>query len=268
MNSLFMTIIQTIKSQKWKLPRRVIRITLLVGILKFTAHFLGVEFLPLTSLFTAIISANIFLIGFLITGVLSDYKESEKMPGDLAVSLEAIADELAIMYMSKKQKIVKETILHTQSLTSNIVGWFHKKVKTTSLFEQIQGYNEYFLAFEPLTQANFIVRMKQEQSSIRRIITRIHTIRETSFSEAGYAIAEIISFLLITGMIFLKLDPFYENVFFVIFVSFILIYMVMLIKDLDNPFGYYKTDNMSEEVSLKPLSDLEKRIESLIARIK
>lgn len=262
------TLINTFTAQKWKLAYRVVRITLLVGILKFAVHYAGIEFLPLSSLFTAIISANIFLIGFLITGVLSDYKESEKLPGELAVSLEAITDELSIMYQSKKNKIIKQGIEHTYFLASSINDWFHKKVRTATVLEGIQGYNDYFLAFEPLTQANFIVRMKQEQTTLRRIITRIHSIRETSFNEAGYAIAEIISFLLIVGMIFLKLEPFYENVFFVIFVSFILIYMVMLIKDLDNPFGYYEEDSLSQEVSLKPLIDVQARIKGLSTKIK
>jgi hypothetical protein len=35
---------------------------------------------------------------------------------------------------------------------------------------------------------------------------------------------------------------------------------VMLIRDLDNPFGYYEKENYADEVSLKPLFDLEKRI--------
>jgi hypothetical protein len=50
--------------------------------------YLGAEFLSLSSLFTAVVSANIFLIGFLISGVLVDYKESEKIPGDMAASIE------------------------------------------------------------------------------------------------------------------------------------------------------------------------------------
>lgn len=264
---MVMSLIKAITSQKWKLTLRVLRITLLVTVLKLLAHYLNIEFLPLSSLFTAIISANIFLIGFLITGVLSDYKESEKLPGDLAVSLEAITDEMVIMYKNKKQLVIKQGIEHTLSLTTSIVNWFHKQEKTSVVGDKISGFNDYFLAFEPFTQANFIVRMKQEQTTIRRLITRIHTIRETSFNEAGYAIAEIISFVLVMGMVFLKLDPFYENIFFVVFVSFILIYMVMLIKDLDNPFGYYETDSLSQEVSLKPLFDVKARIKALITRI-
>jgi len=93
------------------------------------------------------------------------------------------------------------------------------------------------------------------------MINRIHTIRETSFLGTGYAIAEIITFILVAGLIFIKMDPFYESIFFVSFVSFILIYMIYFIKDLDNPFGYYeREDNLVEEVSLKPILDSQKRI--------
>lgn len=257
---------QLVRSQKWKLTLRVLRITLGITIIKLLIHYTNLEFLPLSSLFTAIISANIFLISFLITGVLSDYKESEKLPGELAVSLTAITDEMAIIYANRKKNIAKQGIKHISDLTSSLINWLHKKEKTDNIIKNITELNRYFLAFEPLTQANFIARMKQEQTNIRRLVTRIHTIRETSFNEAGYAIAEIISFVLILGMIFLKLDPFYENIFFVIFVSFILIYMVMLIKDLDNPFGYYEKDNLSQEVSLKPLLDLKKHLQALYTR--
>lgn len=56
----------------------------------------------------------------------------------------------------------------------------------------------YLPAFESLARANFIVRMKQEQSTIPGILIRIHTARETSFVSSGYAIAEAaMAFLII-----------------------------------------------------------------------
>ena len=247
-------------SQKWKLALKVLPFVALIIVLKFITHFVGVEFLPLSSLFTALISANIFLIGFLITGVLTDYKESEKLPGDLAVSIEAIIDECKIMYENKKAKEAKDCITYLSDFTESIIKWFHKEEKTVKIMEKITSLNEFFLAFESLTQANFIVRMKQEQSAIRKIITRIHTIRETNFNDAAYAIAEIITALIIVGLLFVKIDPYYESIFFIGFVSFILLYMIFLIKDLDNPFSYYGKKSLSGEVSLKPLTDLQKRL--------
>lgn len=246
---------------RWKLALKTIPFVAVIVLVKFLAHYFGYEFLTLNSLFTAIISANIFLIGFLISGTLVDYKESEKLPGDLSASLEAMADEGLIIYKNKKSQEAKDFLLKLSRFNTALIDWFYKKERTSSLLDKLLSFNDDFLAFENQTQANFIVRLKQEQNSIRKMINRIHTIRETSFLGTGYAITEIITFILTLGLIFIKMDPFYEGVFFVSFVSFILIYMIFFIKDLDNPFGYSVEDSLIEEVSLKPILDSQKRLE-------
>lgn len=260
---MFQKLLQKIPlHSRWRLALKTLPIVIVIVILKFPIHYFGYEFLNLNALFTAIISANIFLIGFLISGVLVDYKESEKLPGDLSSALEAIVDETQIIYKNKKSQDSKEFLHNILEFNRSLIGWFYKKEKTNSLMNKILKFNDYFLSFESQTQANFIVRMKQEQNSIRKMINRIHTIRETSFLGTGYAIAEIITCVLVVGLIFIKMNPFYESMFFVSFVSFILIYMILFIKDLDNPFGYSET-SLVEEVSLKPILDSEKRIETI-----
>jgi hypothetical protein len=249
-----------LKSGKWRLAFRVLPLVVIIILLKLIFHQAGCEFLNLNTLFGAIISANVFLVGFLISGVLVDYKEAEKIPGELSCSLEVLTDECNIIYRNKKSKVAIKLMSHIHDLTESILKWLNKKERTEAILRKITNLNDYFLALEQLTQANFIVRLKNEQHNLRRLITRIHTIRETSFNPAGYAIAEIISVIMCIGLIFTKIDPYYESIFFVAFVSFILIYMVMLIRDLDNPFGYYETESYADEVSLKPLLDLEKRI--------
>lgn len=248
-------------NSRWKLALKTLPFVVVIILLKFTAHRYGYEFLTLNALFTAIISANIFLIGFLISGVLVDYKESEKLPGDLASSLETMADEGLIIYKNKKSIEAKNFLIKLSELNSSMISWFYKKERTDSIMIKIRSFNDDFLLFENQTQANFIVRLKQEQNSIRKMINRIHTIRETSFLGTGYAIAEIITSILVFGLVFIKMSPFYESAFFVSFVSFILIYMIYFIKDLDNPFGFNEEESLVEEVSLKPLLDSNKRLE-------
>ncbi|MEI7603812.1 MAG: hypothetical protein WCJ19_02225 [bacterium] len=249
---------------KWKLAVKTLPFIVLIILIKLVIHFLGFEFLSLNSLFTAIISANIFLIGFLISGTLVDYKESEKIPGDLASSLETMADEGLIIYKNKKTAESKAYLNNLLAFTSSLIDWFYKREKTEAIMHKLHDFNDTFLSFETQTQANFIVRLKQEQNLIRKMINRIHTIRETSFLGTGYAIAEIITIILVVGLIFVKVEPFYESMFFVSFVSFILIYMIYFIKDLDNPFGYSQKENFVEEVSLKPVYDCKKRLEQYI----
>jgi hypothetical protein len=248
-------------NSRWKLALKTLPFVVVIVLLKFIAHYFGYEFLTLNALFTAIISANIFLIGFLISGVLVDYKESEKLPGDLSSCLETMADEGLIIYKNKKSIESKNFLLKLIDFNKALIDWFYKKEKTNNLMAKLKSFNDDFLSFESQTQANFIVRLKQEQNLIRKMINRIHTIRETSFVGTGYAIAEIITFILVFGLIFIKMSPFYESAFFVSFVSFILIYMIYFIKDLDNPFSYNEEDCLVEDVSLKPLLDSKRRIE-------
>lgn len=104
-----------------------------------------------------------------------------------------------------------------------------------------------------------MARLKQEQSNLRRILIRIHTIRETSFVASGYLLADLITILLCIGLVLVKIEPFYESLFFVSVISYLMIFLLMLIRDLDNPFGYYEHTS-SEDVSLKPLEDTVGRL--------
>ena len=248
---------------KWRLVFKVLPLVLAAILAKLTVHFVGWEVISLSPLFTAIVSANIFLIGFLISGVLADYKESEKIPSDIASSLETLADEAVIIFKNRKSEIPLKYLSHLAQFSHSIVNWFYKKERTSELMNKLFAFNEYFLEFESLTQANFIARLKQEQSFIRKTINRVHTIRETSFLQTGYIIAELITFVLVMGLVFIKIDPYYESIFFISFVSFILVYMIFFIHDLDNPFGYTEDDNLVENVSLKPILDADKRLATL-----
>lgn len=246
--------------RKWEIMINLIPIIMGIILLKYVFHFLGWEVISLTALFTSIVAGAIFLLGFLIAGVMADYKEGERLPGDLACSLEAIYDEASILDRFKRTPVTQEFIRYHLDLVISINDWFHRKVRTKDLMVKISRMNDYFYEFESITQANFITRIKQEQSVVRKAITRVHTIRETSFVQSGYAVVETLAFILIVGLLLLKLDPWYESLFVVGAVSFIILYMLFLIKDLDNPFDYNGDGGQGTEISLKPLQDLIERL--------
>src|SRR5512137_2349531 len=87
--------------QKWSIAFRIIPIVAFVGILKYLSHIYGFEFMELNALFTSLVAGTIFLIGFLITGVLSDYKESEKIPSELSATLKSLLDDTYTIYKAK-----------------------------------------------------------------------------------------------------------------------------------------------------------------------
>jgi predicted membrane chloride channel (bestrophin family) len=241
--------------KRFRLFARVLVVVAVIIALKLAAHWIGWEVISLNPLFSGIIAANVFLMGFLLSGVLTDYKESERLPGELACSIEAIADEARTIHRTKQAPVARKCFEHLLDLTGSIKEWFHRRHRTKEIMAKIDGLDEFFVAFEAHIQANFIVRLKQEQSNIRRMLVRTHTIRETSFISSGYVVAETTTLLLIAGLILSKIDPFYESLFFVGVISFLMVFLNLLIRDLDNPFGYSEGDSV-EDVSLKPLDDL------------
>jgi hypothetical protein len=246
--------------RKWHILFRILPLLAFIVALKLLFGYFGFEVISLSTLFTSLIAATTFLIGFLITGVITDYKESEKLPGELAASLEAIYDEAYIINKNKHSEYTKEFLEFQRGLIQSVEDWFFKKERTKKLMAKVSGLNDYFAGLEPLAQATFINRLKQEQTLIRRQITRVHTIRETNFIESAYAIVEALAFFVILGLLAMKQEPFYESAAFTIVVSFLVLYMLFLIKDLDNPFEYETYGESGSEVSLKPIHDLIKRV--------
>ena len=247
--------------QKWSIAIKVIPVLLVILVLKILAHKFGYEVIALNAIFTSLVGGTIFLIGFLLSGVLSDYKESEKIPGEIAASLESLYDEAYTISKTKDSKTAKDFLKYHKTFMNSLNDWFYKKEKTQSILKKISKMNEFFIELEKEgVQAGFIVRMKAEQNNLRKIVIRIHTIRDTDFIASAYAIVEALGIAISVGMILTKIEPFYQSLFFTMLVTFLISYMFFLIKDLDNPFDYSLHGESGTEVSLKPIHDFEKRI--------
>jgi predicted membrane chloride channel (bestrophin family) len=241
-------------NNRQRLLLRVSTAVLVVIAAKIIVHYLDWEALSINPLFSGIVAANVFLMGFLLSGVLSDYKESERLPGELSACLENLAQEVAGIRYAKPEAQVGPCLVLIARLSRDIHDWLHKKQRTETLMECLNGLTPQLSAMEQWSQATLVARLKQEQSNLRRTLTRIHTIRETSFISSGYLLADMVTFLLCVGLVLLRIEPFYESLFFVGVISYLMIYLLLLIRDLDNPFGYYD-GNSGEDVSLKPLED-------------
>jgi hypothetical protein len=237
-------------------------LVVIIIIIKFIAHEFNLEFLTINNLFSGIIAANVFLMGFLLTGVLSDYKESEKIPGEIASSINNIYSELIYLHDDKKIIKTKDCMLYCHELTNSILDWFHRKEKTTTLIAKTRYLNSLFALIEDNTQANYIVRLKNEMSGLSKTIIRVDTIRDTNFISTGYQISISITLLMCFGLVFSKIDPFYESLFFVGVISFLMIFLILLINDLDDPFAY-NNKYSAENVSLYPINRILIEIEKL-----
>lgn len=244
----------------WSLALRIAPVVILLVAAKGIIDVTGASFINLTTLFGSVIAANVFVLGFLLAGTLSDYKESERLPAELASSIETMTDECLITFKNKGAREAADAVAYMADFASSLVRWFHKEERTAVMLTKVTGMNDTFLAFESLTQPNFIVRLKQEQNFIRRTILRIDAIRDTDFLPAGYILSYAGTLGLLFGIMFANIEPYWEAMFYVAVVGFLMLYLTLLIRDIDNPFDHYMDGLQGAQVSLRPIIDLEKRL--------
>jgi hypothetical protein len=245
----------------WRLARRSGLVAALTVLAKLAFDLAGWDSVGLNPLHSGLVAATVFLLGFLLAGTLADYKESERLPGELAARTEAIADECQILFEDKGAESARRCLEHLGDLARALNSWLHGREDVETPLDRIQGLNRFFREFEPLTQPNFIVRLKQEQSALRLLVTRINTIKETSFVGAGYLIAEITSTLLLISLLIVDIAPLGAELLLLAMVTFVIVYMILLIRDLDDPFDYGPGGRRgAAEVSLAPIDRLERRM--------
>jgi hypothetical protein len=131
--------------QKWAIAVRIMPLVILVAILKFVSHRYGLEVMELNALFTSLVAGTIFLIGFLISGVLSDYKESEKIPSELSASIKTLFDDTYTIYKSKNTAAALQFIAFQKSFVTSLTDWFYKKERTSSILKKISMMNDFLI---------------------------------------------------------------------------------------------------------------------------
>ncbi|HEV7780750.1 MAG TPA: hypothetical protein VGO58_05765 [Chitinophagaceae bacterium] len=243
--------------QKWHIAFQIAPWIIVIGIVKYFVNRYDYDVFELNALFTSLVAGTIFLIGFLISGVLTDYKESEKLPSEMAGTIKNLFDDTYTIFKAKNSATARQFLDYQRTLLDSISDWFYKKEKTAVILNKISGMNGFFAELDKEgIQPNYLIKMKNEQNGMRKILLRVDTIRDTNFVGSAYAIVEAMAVLITFGLIMIRIEPFYASLFITVLVNFLIFYMILLIKDLDNPFDYSGKGERDTEISLKPVHDL------------
>lgn len=256
--------VQTFLS-KHHLTIRVLPFALLLGATKWYVHDHGLEVMELNTYFSTLVAADVFLLGFLLSGAMPDYKEAEKIPGEMSAALDSIVEECDVLRQkSGAKKSAIACLEHTRAVIASITRWFHHKERTRDVVDALRGYAPLFEKLEPHTQANFIVRLKQEVAAVRRMVVRMRNIREVSVVAPAYAVSELFTAIVILSLLFVDIGTLPEAVLITVGISYLLVYMIMLIRDLDNPFQYNDKAHIVDEIAIEPLEAVDRTIRGIL----
>jgi predicted membrane chloride channel (bestrophin family) len=238
-----------------------------VIVLKLLAHQFDAEWLNLSPLLAGSIAAEVFILGFLLTGTAGDFKEAERLPGELASSLETMADECLITYEDIKLPEARACLQQLIEISISVRMWLMQDRGFDDVLSDIRALNKPFRVMAPAIQAGFTTRLKTEQASVRKLVIRMDTMRRTSYVAAGYLIAEVTALLLVILLIITDFDDLVPTMLVSALIAYLLFYVVGLIRDLDNPFEYRNGTPGAADVNLDVLERSEDRLRALLGSL-
>ena len=245
----------------------VLPVALAIVLIKFIADRADWQIFEVNPLLAGAVAAEVFIVGFLLNGTASDFKEAEKLPGEVASSLETIADECLITYSELKLPEAKTALAQLLEISRSIRMWLLHDRGLDDVMSDIRALNGPYAVMAPAIQAGFTTRLKSEQAAIRKLVIRMDTMRRTSYVSAGYLIAEVTAVTLMVVLVITDLGALAPSLVLVGLISYLLVYLVSLIRDIDNPFEYANGAPGAADVSLDVLERNEDRLRALLGAL-
>lgn len=248
---------------KWKLMLSTLPVVaILLAVKLFLEHVLGFEGLVAFSDVGIILTSGVFLIGFLLAGTMADYKEAEKLPADLACTLETIEEIFVLAATGRPALDLAELRRQLLALTDTIKHWLMGSRTVAEVYAAMTQLNVVLQDLERAGAGPYASRAVPQLLMVRRCVSRIDVIVRTGFLPPAYALLEVLIVMIITLMMIARFNSIVAECLLVPFVALVNIYMLRLIKDVDNPFDFRagSRDASSGEVALFPLDEYRERL--------
>ena len=228
-----------------------------VVIAKYFIHLYNFEPIEQSSLHNGVISSATFVIGFLLSATIADYKESERIPADFAANLEDMYEDAKAIhgkydgfdlegYRKQLVKIARKFDAHTRQAAHGV----SQEIRSLSVYlAQMEDAN---------VPANFVVKLKQQQLQMLRHRKRVNYIQRINFIPSATILARSITGFVIGLLILTNVDPFYGSLAIIGIITFVLVYMMILINTISQPF--HVSGKTQDDVSMFLIKEAEQQL--------
>ncbi len=244
--------------KRWRVALDTAVLVVAIVVARLVVDYFSWDFITLSPLYTSVVAGGLFVIGVIVAGTLADYKESERMPAEITGALANIHEDCVGI------KASKETfdLARLRSALVNVVTTFKEDLgdaRSRKCLAAVDELSQSFLDLERLdVPPNYIVRLRQEQGTVRKSLLRIYQIQRTEFLPSAYILIQTVVALILAAMLFTKLDPLYESLAILIVISYFFIYLLKLLKIIDTPFRV--DERTKDDVSLFLLREFADRV--------
>lgn len=253
--------------QRLRLFLNVILIVAVLVLAKMVVHVFRVEFFILDTLFSSIVASAIFIVGFLLTSTLPDFKEAERIPSDIRTALEAMHDDVCAFAVQSGQVDVmafrRMLVAIVKAIDAGLgIAGHHSHLENAEA--QADRLAPFIARLDALGMPqNFVVRLRGELDVVRRSLYRIHYIQKIEFVPSIHVLVQSLVCAVLFMLLFLKTDGSFGTAAIFGFVSYLFVFAMHLVAIFAQP--YRQGEHSVDKVSLFVLRDFLIKMDALIS---
>jgi hypothetical protein len=205
----------------------------------------------------SVITGVTLILGFMLGGVLADYKESERLPAVVAVGLGGFQSTCALALTAKDQDHAWATA-RVASVGEAVHGWLLGQRTDAEMWAAHADLSRLVTDVEKAGGGtHYLGRMMTVNGELTATLNRIAVIRNTSFVQSGYVLMTFLVFILQLSLAVVTFPSTVMSWIAPSVLSLAYAYLLLLVRDLDNPFGHGDNDGHGSgaDVDITPVEN-------------
>jgi hypothetical protein len=235
---------------KWRLFLKVLPLTALFALAKLGVHGLGLEPWEFDSLTGSLFGASTFVLAFVLSGTLASYNASEDMLVQFINAIESIEDIHRYLARLQPELPTGKLTQCLADLVERLGGWLFNSLGFDRIEAGLGELNQCLADLRMQSGDSVVDRALPELARMRIMINRMASNREQDFLGPAYAILEIFLVGAVLALLLIGADRFSENMVVSCFLFTSFTYLLLLIRDLDNPFQYDGTSCVDVDLGM------------------
>ena len=211
-----------------------------------------------------ILTATTLVVALMLSGVLVDYKESEKIPTIIGRAL-ANLDGLSWRGLDVIGQDGKWARARVLEIAEAVNLWLTGQIDNEAMWKVQRGGSNIILNLEKSgVRPHYIQKMLDVNSDLGSALARIQVVRDTSYIQPGYALMQMLVGAVMCLMTVVTFPASYVEWPITGALTLLFAYLVLLVQDVDDPFEY-SIDGQSTsaaDVDLSPFLTAMERLRS------
>lgn len=229
----------TLKAGKWSILFKAVPFALGVCITRLLLQntfnlYIDLKFADIA----AILTATSLIVALMLSGVLADYKESERIPSNIGralTNLEGLSWR-GLALSDRDGQWARERVL---VMAEAIHDWITGQSDSEEMWAAHRDATDLILEVERAgSPPHYTKRMLEINSELGSNLTRVQVIRDTSYIQPGYALMELLVGTVLLLLTVVQFPAPYIEWPIVCALTILYVFLIFLIRDVDDPFEY------------------------------